>query len=76
MNYPIPSSPEEIVALRQRPVDEDLIAAAILGVIRVARAQGQSLPDVMAELRRDDQLLDPDLRRWLCGVVEQTWTLV
>ncbi len=73
MNYPIPSNPEEMAALRQRPISEDLVVAAILGVIRIARSQGQSLTEVMSELSRDDQLLDPSLRQWLCGVVERAW---
>jgi hypothetical protein len=51
MNYPIPTSTEEIIALRNRPVDEDLIVVAIAGVIKIARSQGQSLPQITAEAR-------------------------
>ena len=40
MNYPIPATLEEIVALRQNRVDEELVAAAIAGVIQVAYSQG------------------------------------
>jgi hypothetical protein len=49
MNYPIPDSPQEIVALRQKPVDEELVAAAIAGVVKIVRAQGQSLEELTAQ---------------------------
>ncbi|MFQ3615381.1 MAG: hypothetical protein SNJ57_01925 [Cyanobacteriota bacterium] len=73
MNYPIPSSSQEVVALRQQPVDDELVAAAIAGVIYVARSQGQTLEDLTAEVMADDRLLDADLRRWLSDVVAQAW---
>jgi hypothetical protein len=73
MDYPIPTNPQEIVALRQQPVDEELVAAAIAGVIRVARSKGQSLEDLRAEVMADDSLLDRDLRRWLSDIVVHAW---
>lgn len=73
MNYPIPANPQEIAALRQNPVSEELIAAAIAGVIQVARSQGQSLDDLMAEVLADDSLLDRDQRYWLGEIVAQAW---
>jgi hypothetical protein len=73
MNYPIPDNPQEIIALRQRPVDEELVAAAIAGVIKIVRAQGQSLEEVTAQLLADDSLLDKQQRRWLSQVVAQAW---
>lgn len=73
MNYPIPTSPQEIVALRQKPVDEELIAAAIAGVIKVVRAQGQSLEQLTAQVLADDSLLDRQQRCWLSDVVAQAW---
>jgi hypothetical protein len=73
MNYPIPASPQEIVALRQKPVDEELVAAAIAGVIQIARSQGQSLDDLKAEVLADDRLLDKVQRRWLSDIVAQAW---
>lgn len=73
MNYPIPANPQEIAALRQQPVDEELIAAAIAGVVRIARSRGQSLEDLTAEVLADDSLLDWELRRWLSDVVAQAW---
>jgi hypothetical protein len=73
MNYPIPVSPQEIVALRQKPVDEELVAAAIAGVIQIARQQGQSLDDLTAEVLEEDTLLDQAQRRWLSDIVAQAW---
>jgi hypothetical protein len=73
MNYPIPANPQEIFALRQKPVDEELIAAAIAGVIRIARSQGRSLEELTAEVLADDSLLDLKQRRWLSDVVAQAW---
>ncbi|MEH2056362.1 MAG: hypothetical protein V7K97_09425 [Nostoc sp.] len=73
MNYPIPDSPQEIVALRQQPIDEELVAAAIAGVIRIVRAQGQSLEELTAQLLADDPLLDQQQRRWLSKLVAQSW---
>ncbi|BAY46488.1 hypothetical protein NIES4073_55090 [Kalymmatonema gypsitolerans NIES-4073] len=73
MNYPIPDSPQEIVALRQEPIDEELVAAAIAGVIKIVRSQGQSLEELTAQLLADDSLLDLQQRRWLSQLVAQAW---
>ncbi|MDF5722854.1 MAG: hypothetical protein PUP91_20730 [Rhizonema sp. PD37] len=73
MNYPIPDSPQEIVALRQKPVDEELVACAIAGVIKIVRAQGQSLEELTAQVLADDSVLDLQQRRWLSQVVAQAW---
>ncbi|MDX2232129.1 MAG: hypothetical protein NW220_21015 [Leptolyngbyaceae cyanobacterium bins.349] len=73
MNYPIPANSQEVVALRQRSVNEELIASAIAGVIQVARSSGQSLEDLMAEIMADDALLDAQQRRWLSEVVAVAW---
>jgi hypothetical protein len=73
MNYPIPDSPQQIVDLRQNRVDEELVAAAIAGVIKVVRAQGQSLDELTAQVLADDSLLDNQQRRWLSQVVAQAW---
>ncbi|MDF5712379.1 MAG: hypothetical protein PUP93_00485 [Rhizonema sp. NSF051] len=73
MNYPIPDSPQEIVALRQKPVDEELVASAIAGVIKIVRAQGQSLEELTAQVLADDSVLDQQQRRWLSQVVAQAW---
>ncbi|KAB8318015.1 hypothetical protein SD81_022605 [Tolypothrix campylonemoides VB511288] len=73
MNYPIPDSPQEIVALRQEPIDEELVAAAIAGVIKIVRSQGQSLEELTAQVLADDSLLDLQQRRWLSQLVAQAW---
>jgi len=73
MNYPIPANPQEVVALRQQRVDEELIAAAIAGVIGVARSKGQSLEDLRAEVLADDSLLDWQSRLLLSEIVAQAW---
>jgi hypothetical protein len=73
MNYHIPDNPQEIFDLRQKPVDEELVAAAIAGVIKVVRDQGQSLEELTSQLLADDSLLDRQQRRWLTNVVSQAW---
>jgi hypothetical protein len=73
MNYPIPATPQDLIALRQKPVTEELVAAAIVGVVQQARANGQSLDDLIVEVLADDSLLDTKQRRWLSELVEQTW---
>lgn len=73
MHYPIPASPQEIVELKQRPINEELIAAAIAGVVKIARLKGQTLDDLTAEVLADDSLLDRDARRWLSNIVAQAW---
>jgi hypothetical protein len=73
MNYPIPDSPQEISALRKQPVDEELVAAVIAGVVKVVRAQGQSLDQLTAQVLADDQMLDRQQRRWLSQLVAQAW---
>ena len=73
MHYPIPASPQEIIAMRQEPVDEELVAAAIAGVIKIVRAQGQSLENLTAEVLADDTLLDLQQQRWLSDIVTQAW---
>lgn len=73
MNYSIPVNPEEIMALRQHPVDEEMIAVAIAGLVKMARSQGQSLDDLTAEVLQDDPILDRVQRRWLSDIVAQAW---
>lgn len=73
MNYSIPASPEELIALRQRPVDEEMIAVAIAGLVKMARSQGQSLEDLTAEVLQDDPILDRVQRSWLSNIVAKAW---
>lgn len=69
----IPATPQELLALRQRPVNAELVASAIAGVIRMARSQGRSLEDLKAELLEEDPLLDPQERTWLSEIVASAW---
>ncbi len=69
----IPVDPQEIVALKQKPVSEELIATAIAAVVQLARAKGQTLEDLRAEVLADDSLLDREARRWLSDIVSQAW---
>lgn len=73
MHYPIPTSPEEFIAFRHRPVDEEMIAAAIAGLIQITRSQGRSLEELKAEVLADDPILDQVQRRWLSQIVTQAW---
>ncbi|MBD2326232.1 hypothetical protein [Alkalinema sp. FACHB-956] len=73
MNYPIPRNSRNLASLRQQPVNDELLAQAIAGVIENARASGQSLDDLKAEVLADDSLLDPQQRRWLFEIVAQAW---
>ncbi|TAD80655.1 MAG: hypothetical protein EA001_00290 [Oscillatoriales cyanobacterium] len=51
----------------------DSIADAVTVAIASARAKGQSLEDLVAEVLADDNLLDGESRRWLSDVVARTW---
>jgi hypothetical protein len=73
MNYPIPSSAEEVIALRHNPIDEELVAAAIAGVVQIARSQGQSLAQLTAEVLAEDTILDKVQRMWLSELIAQAW---
>lgn len=73
MNYPIPTSIQEIVNLRQQPVNEDLILCAIAGTIEISRKTGKSLEDITAEVLADDRVLDLKMRRWLSQTVAHVW---
>ncbi len=73
MNYPIPDKPQEILALQQQPIDEELVASAIAGVIKIVRSQGQSLEELTAQVLQEDSVLDRQQRRWLSQVMSQAW---
>lgn len=76
MNYPIPASTEEILALKNSSVNEEIIATAIAGVVQIARQQGQSLEELTAGILKDDLLLDLDRRKWLSELIAQAWILL
>jgi len=73
MNYPIPTNPQEMIALRQQPLNEELVASAIAGVIQIARSRSQSLDELKAEVLADDNLLDLAQRLWLSEIVAEAW---
>jgi hypothetical protein len=73
MNYQIPATPQDLVALRNFHPDEELVAAAIAGVIQMSRSEGKSLDDLVTELLVDDSLLDLHQRQWLSQIVSQAW---
>jgi hypothetical protein len=49
------------------------VARAIAGVIKIARAKGQSLEELTQEILRDDTMLDSNQRSKLCGMLTQAW---
>ena len=62
-----------MIALRQQPLNEELVASAIAGVIQIARSRSQSLDELKAEVLADDNLLDLAQRRWLSEIVAEAW---
>ena len=73
MQYPIPVKVEEVIALRERPIDEELVALAITGIIKIARSEGSSLEDLTIQVMAEDPVLDRVQRRWLSDILTQTW---
>lgn len=73
MQTSIPLTPQELFALQQQPIDAELIARAIAGVIHITRSQGQSLQDLTTAVLTDHQLLDPAQRHWLSEMVANAW---
>jgi hypothetical protein len=73
MIYRIPANTQEFVELREQSVNEDLVATAIAGVVQVARSNGQSLDDLMAEILEDDILLNTQQRHSLGEVIAVAW---
>jgi|GEM_PF-398451 len=71
MNHSISISPQDV--LRPESISDELIAAAIAGVIQGARSNGQSLEDLMREVLADDALLNGQQRRFLGEVVATAW---
>ncbi len=73
MPYPIPASSQEIVALCEKPIDEEMVAAVIAGVIKIVHSKGQSLEQLTVQLLADDSWLDMQQRQWLSDVVANVW---
>ena len=76
MDYFIPDSTEEILALKNKSLDEEIIATAIAGVVQIARREGQSLEDLTKDILQDDRVLDLDRRKWLSEIIIQAWEIL
>jgi hypothetical protein len=71
MNYPIP--PPRAATGPVSFVDDNALVEALQVVVRSARAQGQTLDDVMAEVLADDPLLSANQRQILSEIVAKAW---
>lgn len=76
MDYLIPANTEEILALKNKSVNEEIIATAIAGVVQMARQQGQSLEELTENVLKDDRVLDLERRKWLSNTIEEAWNLL
>ena len=76
MDYPIPANTEEILALKNSSINEEIIATAIAGVVQMARQQGQSLEELRENILKDDRVLDPERRKWLSQMIVQAWEIL
>ena len=76
MDYPIPASAEEILALQNNSIDEEVVAIAIAGVIQMSRRQGQSLEELTESILKDDRVLNLDRRQWLNEMIVQAWNIL
>lgn len=76
MDYPIPANTEEILALKNSSINEEIIATAIAGVVQMARQQGQSLEELTENILKDDRVLDPERRKWLSQMIVQAWEIL
>ena len=76
MDYFIPDSTEEILTLKNKTIDEEIVAMAIAGVIQIARRQGQSLEELTKDILQDDRVLDLDRRKWLSDTIVQAWEIL
>jgi hypothetical protein len=70
MNYP---SALETRSGSQDAITEELIAAAIAGLISSAYAQGESLDDLTSLVLAEDPELDRMTRQWLSEIVTEAW---
>jgi hypothetical protein len=73
MKDSIPTTLQEMIALRQQPVSEEVVATAIAGVIKIARSRKQTFEDLQAEVLADDHLLNPEQRLWLSELLAEAW---
>jgi len=71
MHYPSQLVPRNLHC--GKTVDEELVATAIAGVIKVVTRSGSILRTLTAQVLADDSVLDLQQRRWLSDVVAQAW---
>ncbi|MEM7595240.1 MAG: hypothetical protein AAF383_27715 [Cyanobacteria bacterium P01_A01_bin.83] len=76
MDYSIPTSTEEILALKNNSINEEIVATAIAGVVQIARRQGQSLEELTQSVLHDDRVLDSERRKWLSEMIVRAWDLM
>ncbi|MEM8722401.1 MAG: hypothetical protein AAGE84_24425 [Cyanobacteria bacterium P01_G01_bin.39] len=76
MDYSIPTSTEEILALKSNSVNEEIVATAIAGVVQIARRQGQSLEELTQSVLHDDRVLDSERRKWLSEMIVRAWDIM
>lgn len=76
MNYPITSSQHSSNMGESLQSSEELLVATLSEVIQRARAKGQTLPELQAEVLADDLFLDQSQRQHLSEVVAQAWEML
>jgi len=76
MDYLIPANTEEILALKNNSVNEEIVATAIAGVVQMARRQGQSLDELTKNILQDDRVLDFERRKWLSELIIKAWNIL
>ncbi len=76
MQYEIPTKYEEVLDLCQKPIDEELVAIVIAGIVRIAKANDYSIKKIADEIMSEDPFLDPVQRRWLCEIFSQAWDTI
>ena len=54
-------------------ISEEVVAEAIASVVTIARHNGQSLEELVAEVLSEDTILDQIQRLWLSKIVTQAW---
>jgi hypothetical protein len=57
----------------QGSITEELIAAAIAGLINSAHSTGQSLEELTSLVLAEDPELDQMTRKWLSDIVTEAW---
>ncbi|MGL5834149.1 MAG: hypothetical protein ACRC1Z_13085 [Waterburya sp.] len=71
-----PANTEEMLALKNGAINEEVVATAIAGVVQMARQQQQSLEQLTESILRDDRVLDLERRKWLSQMIIQAWNIL